>query len=78
MRFKDLQREVHGIAAKMLSKELQDLKLNRLVTRTVLNTKPVTVEYEISEYGKTIEPIIDELAKWGMAYRKQLHRKSSR
>ncbi|MFD1630734.1 winged helix-turn-helix transcriptional regulator [Pseudopedobacter beijingensis] len=73
MRFMDLLREVDGIAAKMLSKELQDMEINRLVTRTVLNTKPITVEYEITEYGKTLEPIINEIANWGIAYRQSLY-----
>lgn len=72
MRFMDLLREVDGIAPKMLSKELQDMELNRLVYRTVLDTKPVTVEYEVTEYGKTLEPIIDEIAKWGIAYRRSI------
>lgn len=44
MRFMDLRREVDGIAAKMLSKELQDLQLNRLVKRTVMQTRPITVD----------------------------------
>lgn len=69
MRFMDLLREIDGIAAKMLSKELQDLEVNQLVSRTVINTKPITVEYEITDYGKTLEPIIDEIANWGIAYR---------
>lgn len=43
MRFMDLMREVDGIAAKMLSKELQDLEAHQLVKRTVLETKPITV-----------------------------------
>lgn len=72
LRFMDLLREVDGIAPKMLSKELQDMEVNQLVHRTVLNTKPVTVEYEISEYGKTLEPIINEIAKWGISYRKSI------
>jgi DNA-binding HxlR family transcriptional regulator len=72
MRFMDLKREVEGIAAKTLSKELQDLEVNRLINRTVLNTKPISVEYEISEYGKTLAPVIDELAKWGIEYRRSL------
>lgn len=76
MRFMDLRREVDGIAAKMLSKELQDLEMNRLVERRVLDTKPVTVEYEITEHGRTLGPIIDEIAKWGTAYRQKLHRRS--
>ncbi len=69
LRFMDLLREVDGIGTKMLSKELQDLEMNQLISRTVLNTKPVTVEYEITEYGQTLAPIIDEIAKWGIAYR---------
>lgn len=72
MRFMDLLREVDGIGSKMLSKELQDMEMNRLITRTVKNTKPITVEYEITEYGKTLEPIIEEIAKWGISYRKSL------
>ncbi len=70
--FMDLLREVDGIGTKMLSKELQDLELNHLVTRTVMNTKPITVEYAITEYGKTLAPLIDELAKWGIEYRKKV------
>ena len=70
MRFMDLLREVDGIAAKMLSKELHDMEMNQLITRRVLDTKPVTVEYELTEYGRSVEPIINEIAGWGMRYRK--------
>lgn len=76
LRFMDLLREVDGIGSKMLSKELQDLEMNQLVTRTVLNTKPITVEYKITEFGKTLSPIIDEIAKWGIAYRNALYNKT--
>ncbi|SER88798.1 winged helix-turn-helix transcriptional regulator [Pedobacter rhizosphaerae] len=77
MRFMDLQREIHGIGSKMLAKELQDMEVNQLLTRTVLDTKPVTVEYEISEYGKALAPMIDEMVKWGIGYRDLLSRKST-
>lgn len=73
LRFMDLMREVEGIGSKMLSKELQDLEMNRLISRTVLNTKPITVEYKISEYGRTLAPIIDEIAKWGIEYRRSMY-----
>jgi len=72
LKFMDLLREVDGIAPKMLAKELQDMEVNQLISRTVCNTKPITVEYEITEYGKSIEPIIDEIAKWGISYRTAL------
>ncbi|RYD99949.1 MAG: transcriptional regulator [Sphingobacteriales bacterium] len=76
LRFMDLMREVDGIGTKMLSKELQDLEMNHLIRRTVLNTKPVTVEYEITEFGKTLGFIIDEIAKWGIAYKNALYKRA--
>ena len=72
MRFMDILREVNGIAAKMLSKELQDLEMHQIITRTVLQTKPITVEYEITEYGKSLRPIIIEITDWGMNHRKKI------
>ena len=74
--FMDLLREINGIGAKMLSKELQDLEMNNLVSRTVMKTKPITVEYSITDYGRTLSSLIDELAKWGMEYRKSVYKKS--
>ena len=76
MGFMDLMREVDGIGAKMLSKELQDMEMNRLVSRTVLDTKPIKVEYKITKYGKTLEPVIDGIATWGAEYRKSIYGKS--
>lgn len=71
--FMDLLREIDGIGSKMLSKELQDLEMNHLISRTVMDTKPITVHYAITDYGATLAPIIDELAKWGSAYRQSIH-----
>jgi DNA-binding HxlR family transcriptional regulator len=72
MRFMDLLRVVDGIGAKMLSKELQDLEINQLITRTVLNTKPITVEYKITPYGNTLEKIVTEIVGWGTEHRKKI------
>lgn len=72
MRFMDLLRVVDGIGAKMLSKELQDLETNQLITRTVCNTKPITVEYEITPYGRTLEKIVTEIVGWGIDHRKKI------
>jgi len=72
MRFMDLLREVNGIAAKMLSKELQNLEAHQLVKRTIKNTKPITVEYEITPYGRSLEPVIIGIANWGTAHRRKI------
>jgi DNA-binding HxlR family transcriptional regulator len=68
-RFMELQREVEGISGKMLSKELKDLEINKLVKRTVFDTTPVTVEYSLTEYGRTLEKVINELHNWGQQHR---------
>lgn len=71
-RFMELIADIDGIAAKMLSKELQELEINGLVSRTVMETKPVTVEYELTEYGQTLRPIIAEMASWGRQHRERI------
>ena len=75
--FMDLLREVNGIGTKMLSKELQDLEMNNLITRKVIQTKPITVEYTITNYGKTLSPLINELASWGVNYRNSIYSKAN-
>ena len=75
-RFKELQREINGITARMLSKELRDLEMNQLVIRSVHNTIPVTVEYSLSDYGRTLDKVIDELRLWGLQHRKRIIRKA--
>jgi DNA-binding HxlR family transcriptional regulator len=72
MRFMDLLREVDGIAAKMLSKELQDLEMNQMVTRTVINSKPITVEYEITEYAQTLDEVLMSMVNWGLKHREKI------
>jgi DNA-binding HxlR family transcriptional regulator len=72
LRFMDLLRLVDGIGAKMLSKELHDLEINLLVKRTVLNTEAVTVEYELTPHGKTLERTIKEIHLWGKLHRKKI------
>ena len=69
MRFMDLKRQVDGVASKTLSKELKDLEMNQLIKRTQNNTMPVTVDYEITEFGQSLQHIIDAMGDWGTKYR---------
>src|SRR5262249_54819989 len=71
-RFKQIQREIPGLTPKMLSKELKELEMNGLAARHVYDTLPVTVEYELTAYGKTLKPLIGELHKWGTKHRKRI------
>ncbi len=69
-RFSDILNDVNGISNKMLSKELKELEMNKLVKRTVLDTQPITVQYQLTEYGKTLQTIINNLSDWGAEHRK--------
>jgi DNA-binding HxlR family transcriptional regulator len=71
-RFKQISKEVAGITDKMLSKELKNLEGNKLVKRQVYDTFPPTVEYSITDHGKSLEKVMDELHYWGMAHRKEI------
>lgn len=70
--FKKIERGINGISAKMLSKELKELTGNQLVSRKVNTGKPTTVEYAITEYGKSTDEITRELVEWGVNHRKRI------
>jgi DNA-binding HxlR family transcriptional regulator len=69
-RFSDILNDVEGISNKMLSKELKELEINKLVNRTVLDTQPISVQYELTLHGKSLQTIINNLTDWGMKHKK--------
>jgi DNA-binding HxlR family transcriptional regulator len=71
-RFKQISKEVPGITDKTLSKELKLLEGNKLVRREVFDTFPPTVEYSITEHGKSLEKVLEELHYWGLAHRHEI------
>ncbi|WP_010254944.1 winged helix-turn-helix transcriptional regulator [Myroides injenensis] len=73
--FKKIEREITGISAKVLSKELKELEQNLLVTRTVQEDNRGMVFYAISPYGKTVQPLTEQLVDWGILHRKQIKEK---
>ena len=71
-KFKDIERQIPKITSRMLSKELKDLEMHQLVKRTVYDTIPVTIEYQLTEHAKTLNPLIIELSNWGTLHRKKV------
>lgn len=67
--FKKIEKDLEGISAKMLSKELKTLEANLIVSRNVMNTKPITVQYQITPYGKNVKEVIIALVNWGHHHR---------
>lgn len=75
-RFKEMERMITGITPKMLSKELRELEMNGLVNRTVYDTTPVTVEYELTDNGQSLKNVIKALGEWGDSHRKRIMSKN--
>ncbi|WP_299434546.1 helix-turn-helix domain-containing protein [uncultured Aquimarina sp.] len=71
-RFKELERQIEGITPRMLSKELKDLEINGLIHREVLNSRPVTVLYSLSDYGKSLDNVVVAMRDWGLIHRKRI------
>jgi DNA-binding HxlR family transcriptional regulator len=71
-RFSDILNDVDGISNKMLSKELKELEINQLVKRTVLDTQPITVQYELTAHGLTLKTLINNLTEWGIEHHKKI------
>ncbi|MBF2475663.1 helix-turn-helix transcriptional regulator [Listeria seeligeri] len=64
-RFSELKRRVPGITQKMLTNQLRELEKEDIIIRKVYPEVPPKVEYSISEYGKSLEPILTAMHEWG-------------
>jgi DNA-binding HxlR family transcriptional regulator len=63
--FNDLRRSVRGISAKVLSESLRHLEQKGLVERTVYSEAPIRVEYTLTEKGRELEGLFDDMKAWG-------------
>ncbi|MBO9461854.1 helix-turn-helix domain-containing protein [Labrenzia sp. R5_0] len=64
VRFNDLARMIGGASKKMITERLRQLEDQGLVKREVRDTAPITVVYEITDFGRTALAFLDELRKW--------------
>lgn len=68
LRFSELKLKLPGITQKMLTSELRELEEEGIVIRKVYPVVPPKVEYSLSDYGKTLEPILEAMHEWGKAH----------
>ena len=64
VRFNDLARMIGGASKKMIVERLRQLEAQGLVCREVVDSAPVSVQYEITDFGRTALTFLDELRKW--------------
>ena len=68
VRFNDLARQLSGASKKMLSQRLREMEQKKLVKRQVINTQPVAVSYELTDFGRTALGFLEELKEWTLAH----------
>lgn len=68
LRFNKLQKALPGVNTKMLTKQLRELEEDGIVRRTIYPEVPPRVEYAITDYGRTLIPVLQALCNWGAEY----------
>lgn len=72
LRFTELMRRIPGITQRVLTKQLRELESDHIVVRTIYPEIPPRVEYAVTEYGRTLEPILDLMHRWGANHLKRM------
>ena len=72
MRFGEMRHALGNITEKMLSQQLRELEKVGLVKRNVYREVPPKVEYSLSDFGKTVGPVLDSFAEWGSANQRKV------
>jgi DNA-binding HxlR family transcriptional regulator len=67
-RFNELRTPLEDISPRMLAKQLRELEEDGLVTRTMYSEIPPRVEYELTEAGRALIPILESIGRWVVDY----------
>jgi DNA-binding HxlR family transcriptional regulator len=68
LRYSELAAGIDGISDKVLSDSLQDLEAYGLISREVIETRPVKVQYSLTETGAALESVIEAVGEWTELY----------
>ncbi len=68
LRYNELQKLLLGVTPKMLISQLRELEEDKLIKRKVYPVVPPKVEYSLTELGKSLIPILQEMKTWGEKY----------
>ncbi|MBT1525907.1 helix-turn-helix transcriptional regulator [Clostridioides difficile] len=72
LRFNELKKLIPKATPKMLTQQLRELESDGLIIRVVYPVVPPKVEYSLSDFGKSIIPILDSMCDWGSDYLEKL------
>ncbi len=68
LRFNELTKLIPNATPKMLTQQLRELEEYNLITRKVYPVVPPKVEYNLTEFGESIKPILNAMYSWGEVY----------
>lgn len=71
-RFNELRKLIPDITQRMLTKQLRELEADRIIKREIYPEIPPKVEYSMTDFGLTLEPVIKSLHEWGVKYIEEL------
>lgn len=72
LRFGELRRSIPKVTPRMLTNQLRELEEDRIINRTVYAQVPPKVEYRLTEYGKTLSPVMYAMREWGAIHMEKL------
>ena len=71
LRFKDLLELLPDISTKVLTLQLAELEEDNIIARYSFKESPPRVEYSLTNYGKTLVPVLNAIMGWGLSHLKQ-------
>ena len=70
-RFGELRRLVPNATERMITQHLRELESDGVIDRHVFAEVPPRVEYEVTEFGRSLEPVLEAMQEWGRAFKAQ-------
>lgn len=70
--FTELRNELEGISSKVLTSNLRHLEVENIIDRRTYDSPTCRTEYQLTEYGKSIEPLLHHLSKIGIKHRRMM------
>ncbi|MDQ1909196.1 helix-turn-helix domain-containing protein [Paenibacillus sp. GD4] len=67
-RFKDISEMIPGMSDRMLAERFKELEAYGLISRHVYPETPVRIEYELTEKGKALQPVMEAVQQWGESW----------
>ena len=72
-RYGELKRLIPNATERMITLQLRELEADGVVSRHVYAEVPPRVEYDVTDFGRSLQPILDVMQSWGSAFKERMH-----